>query len=165
MMLLETRSYRELSIIGYNVIMHRNLQRTIMHHPPPGDHTYAPIGSQNVHPQLDLAYRQEAMFHGEEWVFLISMHHLARLCRSFAMLTLCRRRNRQVHQVVVMVDPYVQDGLRLHLARLGIIGQDPLTYMYLANRLLPMLGGHYGLRRKATGRPLEIQMGCCILLH
>ncbi len=69
------------------------------------------------------------MFYGEEGVLLVGMHYLARLRRRLAMFSLGGRGDGQVHQVMVVVDPHVQDGFLLHFARLGVVGQDALTYL------------------------------------
>src|SRR5712692_1756076 len=95
-------------ILGYLQIIHYLRSR---HHLPPCHDSDTTIRSQEVHLQLELAYWQEAMLQREEGVLLVSMDHLARLRGGFAMLTLRRRSNRQVHQVTIMVDPHVQDGL------------------------------------------------------
>ncbi len=131
-------TYCEGVILGDLQIIHRLRPR---HHLPPGDHTDAPIGSQEMHPQLDLPHRQEAMLHGEERVLLVGMHYFTRL-RDLATRPLRRGSNGQVHQVVVMVDPHVQDGLLLHLVRPGVVGQHALTYLQCANGLLAVIGGH-----------------------
>ncbi len=88
------------------------------------------------------------MLHGEEWMFLVGMDHLARLRGGFAVLsTSCG--DGQVHQVVVVVDPHMQDGLLFHLARLGVVGQHSFTYLQGADGLLAVIGGDTGLRREA----------------
>lgn len=51
------------------------------------------------------------MLHCEEWMLLVGMQHLARLDRSFAVLSSRRGGEGQIHQVVIVVDPHVQDGL------------------------------------------------------
>jgi len=72
-------------ILGYLQIIHRLRPR---HHLPASHDSHMAIRSQEVHPQLDLAHRQEAVFHREEWVLLAGMDHLACSGRWFARLTL-----------------------------------------------------------------------------
>src|SRR5215471_5588318 len=96
------------------------------YHLPSCHYPHPSIRPQEVHAQLDLTHQHEAVLHSEKRELLVSIHNLARLCGGFAMFSLRRGSNSQVHQV--MVDPVVQDGLRLHLARLGVVGQDSLTY-------------------------------------
>ena len=87
------------------------------HHLPAGHHTDTAILPQEVHVMRDLIYWQEAMFHSEEGVFLAAMDHLACFRGGFTMLSMSRGGDGQIHQVVIVVDPHVQDELRLHLDR------------------------------------------------
>ncbi len=137
-------------ILGDLQIIHRFRPR---HHLPPGHHAHTTIRSQEVHAQFDLAHRQEAVFHREEGVLLVGMHHLARLRGSLAMLSL-RGRDGQVHQVVVMVDPHVQDGFLLHLARLRVVGQDAFSHLQGADGLLAVIGGELRLYHRS-----ELEIG------
>ena len=109
-------------ILGYLQIIHRPGPR---HHLPPGHYAHTAIRPQEVHAQRDLAHWQEAVLYGEKGVLLIGMDHLARLS-CLAVLSMSCGRDGQVHQVVVVVDLHVQDGLRLHLAGLGVVGQHAL---------------------------------------
>src|SRR5260221_12729300 len=68
--------HRKGVILGYFQIIHRLRPR---HHLPARHHTHTAIRPQEVHAQLDLTNWQEAVFHGEEGVLLVSMDHLALL--------------------------------------------------------------------------------------
>jgi hypothetical protein len=48
----------------------------------------------------------------------------------------CRTGQGKIDQVVIMVDPHVQDGLEFHLVRLRVVGAD-----------LPYSGGKRAMRR------------------
>ncbi len=123
-------------ILGYLQIIHYLGSRD---HFPPGHHAHTAIRSQEVHAQLDLTHGQEAVFHGEERMFLVGMDHLACLRRRFAVLSLGGRGDGQVHQVVIVVDPHVQDGFLLHLAGPGVVGKYPLSHLQGADGLLAVI--------------------------
>src|SRR5437016_5863710 len=78
-------SHHKGMILGYLQIIHRLGSRD---HLPPYHHTDTAIRPQEVHPQRDLAHRQEAVLHREEGMLLVGMHYLARLCGGFAMFSL-----------------------------------------------------------------------------
>ncbi len=133
-------TYCEGVILGYLQIIHRLGPR---HHLPARHHTHTPIRPQNVHAQLDLTHRQKAMLQGEERVFLVGMHHFTRF-RDLATRPLRRGGHGQVHQIMVMVDPHVQDGLLLHLTRLGVVRQHLLADVQRADLLFAMVSGDTG---------------------
>jgi len=99
-------THRKGVILGYLQTIHHLRSR---YHLPACDDSYPTIRPQDVYARCDLAHRQEAVFQGEERVLLVGMDHLARLC-DLITRPLCGG-DGQVHQVVVVVDPHVQDGL------------------------------------------------------
>jgi len=60
------------------------------------------------------------------------------------MLSLGRRRYRQIHQVMVVIGPHVQDGLQFHLVRLGVVRQHLLADVQRADLLFAMVSGDTG---------------------
>jgi len=47
-------------------------------------------------------------------MLLVGMDHLARLRGGIAVLSMRRGGNRQVHQVVIVVDPHMYGGFKVH---------------------------------------------------
>ncbi len=71
------------------------------------------------------------------------------------------------HQVVIVVDPHVQDGLLFHLAGPGVVGQDSLTHLQGADGLFAMIGGDLCRHGEATlSARCRSQIGhhsdCCV---
>jgi hypothetical protein len=59
--------------------------------------------------------------------------------------------------VMIVNDPHMHNRLPLHLVHLGVVGQDLLTYLQLANCLLAVAGRH---RRGWC----EAQAASCVIL-
>src|SRR5260370_15868729 len=85
-------------------------------------------------------------------MLLVSVDGLTRLRRGFAMLRSHRGGQGQVHQIIIMVDPDVQDGFLFHLVRLRVVGPHLLPHVQRADGLLAFRGCYQGGRRK-TQRP------------
>lgn len=75
------------------------------------------------------------------------------------MFRLCWRGDGQVHQVIVGMDPHVQDRLQLHLFRLGIIGQHLLTHVKRANGLFSVARRDQRAKGEATAQLTEAIFG------
>src|SRR6266566_197766 len=80
------------------------------HHFPPCHHAHTPICSQDVHAQLDLAHWQKSRAPGEERMLLVGVDDFTRP-QSLAMRPLDGGGERQINQIVIRMDPHVQDGL------------------------------------------------------
>src|SRR5216683_8026122 len=119
---------------------------------PAGHHTVGPIGAQHMHAQRDLSNRQEALLLRQEGMLFVGVDRLTRPGGGFAMPSRCGRGQGQVHQVIVMVDPHVQDRFLFHLVRLRVVGPYLLAYAQRADGLLAFRGCYQGGRRK-TQRP------------
>jgi len=61
-------------ILLYLQIVHHGAAR---HNPIARDHAEAPIGAQDVHPQLELRHRQETFLFREERVFFVGVDDFA----------------------------------------------------------------------------------------
>src|SRR6266851_3163800 len=142
-------SHREGVILGYLQIIHHLGARDNL---PARHHPIRPIRPQHVHAQRDLAHRQEALLLRQEGMLLVGVDGLARLRGCFAMLRSRRCGQGQIHQVVIMIDPHVQDGFLFHLVRLRVVGPYLLAYAQRADGLLAFRGCYQGGRRK-TQRP------------
>ncbi len=130
-------SHREGVILGYlQIIRHLGAGDN----PPVRHHPIRPIGAQHMHAQLDLAHRQEALLLRQEGMLLIGVDGLTRLRSSFAMLRSRRGGQGKIHQVVIMVDPDVQDGFLFHLVRLRVVGPHLLPHVQRADGLLASRG-------------------------
>src|SRR5579885_3781496 len=103
-----------------------------------------------MHPQLDLTDRQEAFLLGQERMLLIGVDDLAGPGRRLAMRRWLARGQGQIHQVVIVVDPHMQDGLEFHVLGLGIIGLNFLSWPDRPNRLLTLRGRYLSSGAKAT---------------
>src|SRR5713101_7618364 len=129
---------------------------------PAGHHTVGPIGAQHMHAQRDLSNRQEALLLRQEGMLFVGVDRLTRPGGGFAMPSRCGRGQGQVHQVIVMVDPHVQDRFLFHLVRLRVVGPYLLAHAQRADGLLAFRGCYQGGRRK-TQRPAS--QICSPLFH
>jgi len=134
-------AHRKGMVLGYLQIIHHHRPR---YHLPPCDNSNPVIRPQETHAQLDLPDWQEPLLQRQERMLLVGMHHLTRLRCRLAMLSLHCRGNRQVNQVVIVVDPHMHDGLQLYLVRLGVVGQHSLTDLQRADGLLVVIGRDTG---------------------
>ncbi len=101
-----------------------------------------------MHAHSQLAHRHETLLNCEERMLFVGVDRFARLRDCLAML--CLRRQGQIHQVVVMVDPHMQDGLHLHLVGLWVVSQHSLPWVQRSNGTFPALGGDRCPRRETT---------------
>src|SRR5579884_910419 len=90
-----------------------------------------------MHAQFDLSHRQKAFLSGQEGVLLIGMDDFTRHPDRFALLERSRGQ-RQVDQIVIMVDPDVLHRLQLYLSGVGVVGPHLLAHMQLANWLFTL---------------------------
>ncbi len=93
-----------------------------------------------MHAQLDLPHWQEALLLRQEGMLLVGVDGLTRLGGRFAMSRSRRGGQGQVHQVVIMVDPDVQDGFLFHLVRLRVVCPHLLPHVQRADGLLASRG-------------------------
>jgi hypothetical protein len=114
---------------GYFQILHRLDARD---HPARGDHAHPSIGPHNVHAHHDLTYRQEALLKREEGVLLIGVDDLTAALACVALWILPGRAQGQIHQILILVEKDVQDGLPLHALCLRIVGPDLLSLLQSA---------------------------------
>ncbi len=138
--------HREGVVLRHFQIIHRLRARN---HFPTCHHPVLPIGFQHMHAQRNLSDRQEALFLRQEGVLLIGVDDLDGLVRVFTMRVGFGNRQGEVYQVVVMVDPHVQDRLEFHAVRLGIVRPHLVAYVQGAYRLLTMRRCHQGRGIKA----------------
>src|SRR5713101_7613188 len=75
-------------------------------------------------------------------MLLVGVDGLTRLGGGFAMLRSRRGGQGQIHQVVIMIDPHVQDGFLFHLVRLRVVGPHLLAHVQRADGLLAFRGRH-----------------------
>ncbi len=137
--------HRKGVILGHFQILHHLGAR---YHPPTLHHAIGPIGPQHMHAQRDPPHRQEALLLRQEGMLFVGVDRLTRLGGGFAMPSGCGRGQGQVHQVIVMVDPDVQDGLLFHLVRLRVVGPHLLAHLQRDDRLLAMIGGNVNSKLK-----------------
>src|SRR5437763_5865036 len=129
-------------ILDDSQIIHHTGSR---HHLPARHFPIAPIRPQDMHPKLDLTDRHKPFLLGEEWVFLVGMDYFARLGGDLAMLSWRSRRQGQIDQVVIMVEPDMLDRFQFHLVHLRIVGPHLLSHFERIDRLFSMLGGDLGV--------------------
>src|SRR5712692_10010932 len=67
------------------------------------------------------------------------------------MLSCCWCGNRQIHQVVVLIEPHMHNRLQFHLARLGIVDQHFVTNVERADGLLAVGRRYHRASGEATG--------------
>ena len=115
-----------------------------------------------MHPYLDLPYWQETIFSCEERMLLIGMDDLVCARCWTSMSSWYDRGERQIDQVVVGVNPDMQDRLELHFVCLGIVSPGLVPCLHLADRLLPVVGSHHRPGAEATGAFSEPQRTCII---
>src|SRR5579884_3678657 len=139
--------HRKSVIVGYLQIIHRH---GASHHLPARYDPVSPVSAQHMHTQLDLSHWQEASFLGEEGMLLVGVDDFALSTHTSAMLYSLGSRQRHIHQIVIMVEEDVQDGLILHLFGVGIIGQHLFAHVQLANWLFALGGADQRLCREAT---------------
>ena len=108
-----------------------------------------PISTQHMHAQHNLLDWQEALFHCKERVLLVGVDQFAGSWSSFAVPMGGGRGEREIDQVVIVVDPDVLDRFQLHLLGVGIVGPHLLSLMQRSNRHLPMSGGGPGSEAEA----------------
>src|SRR5579885_2309651 len=96
-----------------------------------------------MHAWLELTDRKEALLFGQERMLLVGMQHLAVLV-YFPIRPFDGGRQRQIHQVGVVSEPEVLDGLQLHLFGAWVIRPDLLAHFQRADGLLAMLCRHQG---------------------
>ncbi len=89
-------------------------------------------------------------------MLLVGLHHFARLLERLAVLRLRRRGDGQIYQVVVFVDPDMQDRLPLHLVRPGVVSPDLLPWFQLADGLLALRCRDRCCRCEATAAKAHI---------
>src|SRR5713101_1556300 len=142
--------HREGVIVRYLQIIHHLRPRG---HFPTCDHPHAAICPQHMQSYMDLACWHKPLLGREEGMFTGGMHHFVRLRCRHATLSLCRRSDRQIDQVMVGMLPHVQDRLPLHFVRFRVVRQYLVTDMEFADVLFAMIGAHLRIRRKATGGP------------
>src|SRR5579885_817027 len=158
--------YHVVSEIRTTIVMHHPLPIThsksmilfylqIIHHAgprhdlPSRDHPIRAIGPQHMHAQRDLPDRQKAFLLGQEGVLLVSMDHFIAL-EQFVMLCWNVGGQREIDQVMVGMNPDMQDRFLLHFVRLGIVGQHVFTHLQLPNRFFPLLGRDSSLRSETA---------------
>ena len=107
---------------------------------PASNGTIAAISTQHMHANTDLPNRQEPFFQGVEGVFFVGVDGLTTSDSCFAMLCRSRSGQRQIDEIVVMVDLDMQHRLQFHLLRPGVIGPHLLAYLHGPDGLFAMCG-------------------------
>ncbi len=87
-----------------------------------------------MHTQLDLPNRHEAFLDRQERMLLVGMDDFtARLLR---LVMLRDGGDGEIDQIVVVVDPHVQDRLHLHLLGVGVVRPHLISRMQLSQWLV-----------------------------
>jgi len=107
-------------ILSYLQIVHH---LRAWHNLVAGDHAIPPIRAQHMHSQFELTHWHKALLFGKEGVFLVGVDDFVGSGCYRAMGRVQLRRQREIDEIVIGVNPDVQDGFVFHLARLGIVGQ------------------------------------------
>ena len=123
-----------------------------------------------MHAQLDLTHCQEALFSRQEGMLLIGVDHFARVGELATVWQVRAAAEREIDQVIILVDPHMQYGFQFHLVRRGVVGPHLFAHLHGADGLLPACRRHHRRRRKAQGAaatrfPIDIVFGSLTIIN
>ena len=99
-----------------------------------------PISTQHMHAQHNLLDWQEALFHCKERVLLVGVDQFAGSWSSFAVPMGGGRGEREVDQVVIVVDPDVLDRLQIQIVNVGFPPPKATPSIERHRQILPPQG-------------------------